>query len=58
MRKKSRCFWLCVFVCFLNSEGGQALAQVVQGGGGFSIPGDAQNPSGCGPQQCPVADPA
>jgi len=30
-------------------EGGRALAQVAQGGCGVSIPGDGQNPAGCGP---------
>lgn len=42
---------------FLNGEVAQALAQDVQGGGGFSILADAQNPSGCGPEQPALADP-
>jgi len=43
---------------FLHSEGEGALEQAAQGGGGVSFSGDIQDPSGQGPLQPTVGDPA
>jgi len=42
----------------LHSEGDGALEQAAQGGCGVSFPGDIQNPSGHGPVQPVLGDPA
>lgn len=43
---------------FFHCEGDQALAQVAQGGDGFSILGDTQKLSGHGPRQLALCGPA